>query len=166
MGDDLDAANVHRSYSRRYSCGLARVCLLILATLTSCDSADSLGPTLHDLRGTWHVSWTESGSGTTCTWSGVELVVRDSTEVSLWGGGLGACAGVYESGEVTFRDTTLDSLQVADGRIGFGVGGYRFEGVVAADHMDGTLSGELPVMIGDEWVRTSGEWQASRQPAP
>jgi hypothetical protein len=67
---------------------------------------------------------------------------------------------------VTFRDTTLDSLHVGGGRIRFATGDYRFEGVVAADRLNGTVSSELPVMIGEEWVRTSGHWQASREQAP
>jgi hypothetical protein len=145
---------------------LAAVCLTL--GLTACDSGESVGPTLHDLQGTWIVSWTESGSGTTCTWSGVELVIRDSTAVppTSWGGGLGTCAGTYESGELMFRDTTLDSLEVGSGRIRFTLGNYRFQGVVAADRMNGAVSSELPLMIGAEWVRTSGQWQASRQEAP
>jgi hypothetical protein len=127
-----------------------------------------VGPTLHDLQGTWILSWTESASVTTCTWSGVKLVIRDSTAVrpTSWGGGLGTCTGVYTSGEVTFRDTALDSLQVGGGRIRFATGDYRFEGVVAAERMTGTVSSELPLMIGDEWIRTSGHWQASRHHAP
>ena len=135
----------------RYSWFLAAVCLT--TGLTSCDSEERVGPTLHELRGTWILSWTESGSGTTCTWSGVELVIRDSTAVPStgWGGGLGACAGVYESGEITFRDTALDSLHVGGGRIRFATGDYRFQGVVGADRMNGTVSSELPLMIGGEW---------------
>jgi len=150
----------------RYSWLLPTVCLI--SGLTSCDSEERGGPSLDDLQGTWILSWTESGSGTTCTWSGVELVIRDSSAVppTSWGGGLGSCAGAYTSGDVTFRDTALDSLHVSGGRIRFATGDYRFQGVVALDRMTGTVSSELPVMIGEEWVRTSGQWQASRQEAP
>ena len=149
----------------RYSQALAAICLLILL-LGSCDSEGRVGPALDDLQGSWILSWTESGSGTTCTWSGVELVIRDSTAVppTLWGGGLGLCEGVYESGEMTFRDTALDSLEVSGGRIRFAVGSYRFQGVAAADRMNGAVSSELPLMIGNDWVRTNGQWQASRSP--
>jgi hypothetical protein len=145
---------------------LAAVCLT--SGLTACGSGESVGPTLHDLQGDWIVSWTEAGSGTTCTWAGVELIIRDSTALppTRWAGGLGACTGVYETGELTFRETVLDSLMVADGRLRFAVGSYRFQGTVAGDRLSGTVSHELPVMVGDDWVQTSGQWQASRQQAP
>jgi hypothetical protein len=145
---------------------LAGMCLAI--GLTACGSEGSAGPTVDDLQGIWIVSWTESGSGTTCTWSGVELIVRGSDAVppTHWGGGLGACEGTYQTEELTFRDTSLDSLVVEGGRVRFAFSDYRFQGVLTGDRLSGTVSNELPVMIGDEWVRTSGQWQASRQQAP
>lgn len=145
---------------------LAAACLTI--GLSSCGSGETVSPTLHHLQGTWNVSWTEAGSGTSCTWAGVGLVIRDSTALqpTQWGGGLGACVGVYETGDLTFRETTLDNLMVADGRIRFATGSYRFQGTIAGDRMSGTVSHELPVMIDSEWVRTSGQWEASRQQAP
>lgn len=145
---------------------LAALCLT--SGLTACGSGESSGPTLHELQGDWVVSWTEAGSGTTCTWAGVELTIRDSTALqpTRWRGGVGACAGVYETGDVTFRETALDSLSVAEGRLRFATGSYRFQGTVAGDRMSGSVSHELPIMIGGDWVRTSGEWQASRQQTP
>jgi hypothetical protein len=150
----------------RYTRFLAAACLTF--GIPSCSSEDRAAPNLHDLRGTWVLSWVESGSGTTCTWSGVELVIRDSTAVpaTSWGGGLGTCEGAYTSGEVTFRVTELDSLHVSGGRIRFATGDHRFQGVVGADRMTGTVSSQLPVMLGNEWVRTSGPWQASRADTP
>ena len=78
----------------------------------------------------------------------------------------GACAGVYETGDVTFRETVLDSLSVAEGRLRFATGSYRFQGTVGGNRMSGSVSHELPIMIGGDWVRTSGQWQASRQQTP
>jgi hypothetical protein len=142
--------------------------LSLTSVLWSCTSEERIGPSPHDLRGNWLLSWAESGGGTTCSWSGVELAIRDTTVVppTSWGGGLGTCEGAYISGEVTFRDTVLDSVHVSGGRIRFATGTYRFEGVVSADQMSGTMSSQLPLMIGDEWVRTNGQWQASRGDAP
>jgi hypothetical protein len=142
--------------------------LCFTGSVTSCASGESVGPTLHDLQGTWLVSWTEAGSGTTCSWTDVELTLRDSTAVPppQWSGGLGSCVGVYETGEVTFRETALDSFVVTDGRLRFAIGTYQFQGQAAGDHMSGTVSHELPIMIGDASVRTSGQWQASRSDVP
>ena len=142
--------------------------LSLVGGVTSCGSGDNVGPTLEDLQGRWRVSWTEAGSGTTCSWTDVELIIRDSTEVppTEWSGGQGSCVGVYETGDVTFRETALDSFVVTNGRLRFAIGSYQFQGHAVGDQMSGAVSHELPIMIGDAPVRISGQWQAFRIEVP
>ena len=136
----------------------------------SCGSDAVAGPTLTQLQGQWTMSWTESGGGLTCTWSEVELSLRDSTAVpqTLWAGGHGVCTGLFENANLTLSGFPLDTLVVDAGHIVFTPrgSGYRFEGSVTTDEMSGTMSANTFYTPVGARVPTTGHWQALRQSAP
>ena len=137
--------------------------------LISCGS-DPVSPTLGELQGEWTMAWTEAASGVTCEWAGVTLSLRDSTKgpPGFWGGGRGSCRGLLNSDNLVLVRFVLDSLTVAHGHIGFIPLGstYRFEGRVAADEMQGTMTAAPYYEGPGVQVRTAGRWHAVRRQSP
>jgi hypothetical protein len=144
-------------------------CTVVLIA-TSCGSDPLAGPTLAELQGEWRMSWMESGSGLSCTWSDVVLSLRDSAkgQSGIWGGGRGSCAGLIASENLVLLNFVVDSLTVEDGRIRFvpRSSTYRFVGRVTSDEMNGTMSASPFLVEAGVRVQTTGAWRAVREPTP
>jgi hypothetical protein len=147
---------------------LATVGMTLLAA--SCNAGEIADPTLLELKGEWTMSWTESGTGLTCAWSGVSLSIREASNwpAGYWGEGKGSCDGLIENDNLRLFRFVIDSVTVVNGRIRFTPRdtNYQFEGRVTTHEMQGGMKASLYHAAVDADVPTTGRWRAVRVPAP
>lgn len=146
--------------------GLWRLAALaLLAALGSC----STGPEAAEIAGVWDVTGSYSGAGAPCTLSGAMTLHADGTGTFVR---QDQCTGTSSSFTIPPHEETL--VATLDGQvIGFRPdtpeSAYRicpplrFEGIVSADSMAGTLSSlDTHCQQSGPYLPLAGTWHASR----
>ena len=151
-------------------CLYAAICGVTSLAALACGS-DPTGPSTLDPVGAWHLAYTMSGGGITCTDVEVDLwfAPAGSIPANGIGGGRGTCVGggLNDSGMV-MMGSVLDSLSIGGGQISFTTHhtAFRYSGrIVSVDSVEGVVSSDTYFTnVGP--VHQVGSWGAHRLALP
>lgn len=152
---------------KRFSLVVPLMLAAMLFTMIAC-GGDSTGPETPKVDGTWTVSLTNmSGSGISCSWSGMTAnLTQSGTSFSgSYSGGTYTCTGGGESisGNVGSGSIINGSVNGNDVRFAIDTPDMPMTGTISGQSMSGT--GTMRYDLGSPYgvITLSGSWGAARK---